>query len=49
MTQGGWREQRTVLLHYRGNILERQVKSFEAATGHAAKDHDDATEMPGYG
>ena len=48
MTQGGWRDPRTILLHYRGNILERQVKSFETAMGRPAKDHDE-DELPGYG
>lgn len=49
MTQGGWREPRTILLHYRGNVVERQVKSFEAAMGHAAKDRENDPELPGYG
>ena len=44
--QGGWKDPKTILLHYRQNLLERQLKSFERALG-SAKDRL-KEEVPGY-
>ncbi len=49
MTQGGWTDPKTIFAHYRANVLERQVGSFEAATGRPAKDRDPDDGLPGYG
>jgi hypothetical protein len=40
---------RATVSHSRGNIRERQVCSFETATGRPAKDRDHDAELPGYG
>jgi integrase len=49
MKQGGWTDPKTIFAHYRGNLRERQVDSFEAAMGRPAKDRDPEAELPGYG
>jgi len=49
MVQGGWSDPKTIFAHYRGNLRERQVGSFETAMGRPAKDHDQDDEVPGYG
>ena len=49
MTQGGWTDPKTIFSHYRGNLRERQVGSFEAAMGRPAKDHEPDDGLPGYG
>lgn len=47
MVQGGWKDPKTILLHYRQNELERQLKSFERAVGRATDHSED--DVPGYG
>jgi len=49
MVQGGWRDSRTIFEHYRGNVRERQIASFEAATGRSVKPREPDDELPGYG
>lgn len=49
MVQGGWSDSKTIFAHYRGNLRERQVDSFEAAMGRPAKDRGPDDELPGYG
>lgn len=49
MTQGGWTDPKTIFSHYRSNLRERQVGSFEAAMGRPAKDREPDDGLPGYG
>ena len=49
MVQGGWTDPKTIFSHYRGNLRERQVGSFESAFGRQAKDRDPDDGLPGYG
>ena len=49
MVRGGWTDPKTIFSHYRGNLRERQVGSFESAFGRQAKDRDPDDGLPGYG
>lgn len=49
MVQGGWKDSRAIFQHYKGNIRERQVASFEAAMGRSVRPKDPDDELPGYG
>ncbi len=48
MVQGGWSDSKTIFSHYRGNLRERQVGSFEAAMGRPARDREPDDELAGY-
>lgn len=47
MAQGGWSDPKTILTHYRRNLMERHLKAFEKTVG-IAKDRPDE-DIPGYG
>jgi integrase len=50
MTQGGWSSADTIYKHYKANVLETQMRSFEKMTGRSVKDQDeDDPGLPGYG
>jgi integrase len=48
MSQAGWSDPKTILLHYRRDVRERHLKEFEKAVG-AARESDSDPELPGYG
>jgi len=48
MSQGGWSDPKTVLLHYRRDVRERHLREFEKAVG-AARESESDPELPGYG
>lgn len=48
MVQSGWKSSSTIYQHYRANVVERQVKSFETALGKAPKDEKTGEDLPGY-
>lgn len=47
--QGGWKDTRAIFDHYKGNVRERQVASFETAMGHPPKAKESPDDIAGYG
>ena len=48
MSQGGWSDPKTILLHYRRDVRERHLREFEKAVG-PARDPEPDSDLPGYG
>lgn len=48
MSQAGWNDPKTILLHYRRDVRDRHVREFEKAVG-PARDADPEPNPPGYG
>ena len=48
MSQSGWSDPKTILTHYRRDVRERHLRSFEKAVG-PARDPDPEDDVPGYG
>jgi len=47
--QGGWKDIRAIFEHYKGNVRERQVASFEAAMGRPPRGPKGPDNIAGYG
>jgi integrase len=48
MSQTGWSDPKTILLHYRRDVRERHIREAEKAIG-PVRDPDADPELPGYG
>ncbi|HEX9341182.1 MAG TPA: site-specific integrase [Thermoplasmata archaeon] len=48
MSQAGWSDPKTILLHYRRDVLARHVREAEKVIG-PVRDADDESDLPGYG
>jgi integrase len=48
MSQGGWSDPKTILLHYRRDVRERHIREAEKVLG-AVRDEDPDPGLPGYG
>lgn len=48
MSQGGWSDPKTILLHYRRDVRERHIREAEKVIG-AVRDDDPDPGLPGYG